>query len=292
MKIHSIYKNKEGKKKILDSYEQYLETFSVDFERMYISTRFGKTHVLVTGPSNGKPIFIFQGGNCINPITLSWFSELFQNYRIYAPDTPGHPGFSDEFRMSGKDESFALWIADLMEYFQIEKSSFIGPSYGAGIILRLATFLPKKMACSVLVSPAGIKMGSKLDMIRKILVPLSLFHITSNEKHLKKISDVMSLNSMKNIDHQIISEIFKSTKLEQDMPKLTDPNELLNYTAPTLLIAGDNDIFFPEKNVVSRAKELIPNSLTWKTYEMGHFPSTDHLKQINQDIIDFLQAHY
>ncbi|OLO39224.1 hypothetical protein BTR23_09235 [Alkalihalophilus pseudofirmus] len=67
-----------------------------------------------------------------------------EKFRIYAPDTIGHPGYSDETRISASDNSFALWISDLMEEFKIQKSAFIGPSYGAGIILRLATFLPEK----------------------------------------------------------------------------------------------------------------------------------------------------
>lgn len=84
----------------------------------------------MTGPKEAKPVFIFQGGNCINPMTLSWFSSLFSEYRIYAPDTLGHPGYSAETRISAKDDSFALWISDLMEHFKISKSAFIGPSYG------------------------------------------------------------------------------------------------------------------------------------------------------------------
>ncbi|MEC0092304.1 alpha/beta fold hydrolase [Paenibacillus macquariensis] len=146
MSEHTIYKSEEGKRKIHNYYESYLRMFDVDFQRVYVNTRFGNTHTLVTGPVDGKPLFILQGGNCINPMTLSWFSTLFGEYRIYAPDTIGHPGFSAETRISAKDESFALWISDIMEHFEVEKSAFIGPSYGGGIILRLATFMPEKIA--------------------------------------------------------------------------------------------------------------------------------------------------
>lgn len=158
-----------------------------------METSFGKTHVLVTGPKDGRPIFIFQGGNCINPMTLSWFLPLLQNYRVFAPDTVGHPGFSDENRISARDESFACWISELMGHFDIEKSAFVGPSYGAGIILRLAAFMPEKIACSVLVSPAGIQLGSKLEMIRKILVPLMLFKLNGSSKQMNKIANIMSI---------------------------------------------------------------------------------------------------
>ncbi|NIK76670.1 pimeloyl-ACP methyl ester carboxylesterase [Paenibacillus castaneae] len=289
---HTIYKSEKGKKKILDYYESYLKLFDVEFQRVFVNTRFGKTHTLVTGPVNGKPIFIFQGGNCINPMTLSWFSSLLDEYRIYAPDTIGHPGYSAETRVSAQDESFALWTSDLMEHFNVEKSAFIGPSYGGGIILRIAAFMPEKMACSVLVSPAGLKLGSKMKMIQKILIPMILYNMNLSQKQLQKIADVMSFNSMKELDKNIIGEIFTHIKLEQDMPKLTEKRELLNYHSPTMVVTGERDIFFPGKITIEKAKAIIPNLVTATTYEMGHFPSEQFLKKMNIDIKQFLSVNY
>lgn len=291
MSKNTIYKSEEGKRKILNYYESYLKLFEVEFQREYVNTRFGKTHTLVSGPIDGKPIFVFQGGNCINPMTLSWFSSLLEEYRIYAPDTIGHPGYSAETRISAKDESFALWVSDLMEHFKVEKSAFIGPSYGGGIILRLASFMPEKIACSVLVAPSGLKLGSKMKMIQKILLPMILFNMNSSQKQLQKIADVMSFKSMKEIDKNIIGEIFTHVKLEQDMPKLTEKRELLNYSSPTLVLAGRKDIFFPDEKVIKKAEEIISNLVT-TTYEMGHFPSEEFLKKMNNDIKQFLAVYY
>ncbi|OAB47152.1 alpha/beta fold hydrolase [Paenibacillus antarcticus] len=292
MREHTIYKSEEGKRKILKYYESYLKLFDVDFQREYVNTRFGHSHTLVTGPVDGKPLFILQGGNCINPMTLSWFSSLLGQYRIYAPDTIGHPGFSAETRVSPKDESLALWISDIMEHFKVEKSAFIGPSYGGGIILRLATFMPEKIACSVLVVPSGLQLGSKMKMIHKILLPLMLYKMNSSQVQLHKIADVMSFNSMKTIDENIIGEIFTHVKLEQDMPKLTEKKELANYSAPTMLLVGKKDIFFPAINVMRAAEAIFPNLVTTITYEMGHFPSQELFKEINNDIKMFLDVNY
>ncbi|MGM0884928.1 MAG: alpha/beta fold hydrolase [Bacillota bacterium] len=291
MSAHTIYKSEEGKSKILNYYEWYLKLFEVDFERVYVDTRFGRTHTLVTGPKEAKPLFIFQGGNCISPMTLSWFSELFGEYRIYAPDTVGHPGYSAETRISAKDESFALWVSDLMEHFKVKKSAFIGPSYGGGIILRLAAFMPEKIACSVLVAPSGLKLGSKIKMIQKILLPMILFNMSSSQKQLQRIADVMSSRSMKEMDKNIIGEIFKHVKLEQEMPKLTDKRELLNYFSPTLVLAGKEDIFFPAEKVIKTSEEIITNLVT-TSYDMGHFPDEVSLMEINTSIKQFLAGNY
>lgn len=119
--MSSIYRSEEGKSSILEEYEIYLNELGEKFTREYVETRFGKTHVLLTGPLDGKPLFILQGGNCVNPMTLSWFSSLFKEYRIIAPDTIGHPGYSEEARISARFDSFALWVSDLLDHYKIEK---------------------------------------------------------------------------------------------------------------------------------------------------------------------------
>jgi pimeloyl-ACP methyl ester carboxylesterase len=292
MPEHTIYKSVEGKNKLQTHYQSYLDSFDFDVEERFVDTRFGKTHILQTGPQSAKPIIVLQGGNCINPMTLSWFSSLQNEYRIYAPDTIGHPGYSAETRVSAKDNSLALWISDIMDGLQIDKCAFIGPSYGAGIILRLASYIPDRIACSILVSPAGLKLGSKMKMISKILIPMLMYQWTSSDKHLQKIADAMSMGSMNNTDKVIVGEIFKNAKLEQEMPKMTEREELLHYGAPTLVVAGKQDIFFPADAIEQRAQEIISNLISVKVYDMGHFPSTEHLKNIHDDISRFLKEYY
>lgn len=286
--MKSIYKNENGKKRILDYYDKYIQSVPVEIEHQYVKTSFGQTHVLVSGPSEGEPLFIFQGGNCINPMTLSWFTPLLSKYRVYAPDTPGHPGYSDERRMSGSDGSFARWIQELMTYFKIDQCALVGPSFGGGMILRMASYMPNKIKKAVLVSPAGIQLGSKAVMIKKILLPLLLFNFTRKREFLTRLTDDMSLKTMKNIDRDIIGEIFYSTRLEQDMPKLTEKSELTHYSAPTLVIAGEDDVFFPASKLEEKVKEILPFA-EYKSFRMGHFPSEDDLKTINHVILEFLK---
>ncbi|OEH93778.1 alpha/beta fold hydrolase [Bacillus solimangrovi] len=292
MKEISIYKTEEGHRRIVHQYEQYLNLLSFDFERVYVETTFGKTHVLVAGPVDGKPLFVLQGGNCINPMTLSWFAPLIRKYRVYAPDTLGHPGYSKQTRLSVSDDSFANWIIEIMEHFMIKKCAFVGPSYGAGIILKVAEYSPERIECSILASPAGISIGSKFKMIKDILLPMTMFKMTSAEKHLDKVTNRMSNNEMKQIDKQIIGDIFTHVKLERDMPSQVKKSQLTNYQSPTMVISGEEDVFFPAKQINKRAKEVLPDQTIIKTYKMGHFPSEKHLVEINREINIFLDKYY
>ena len=86
-----LYKNKEGKAKILAYYDKALSKLDVNYKDLFVDTRYGKTHILEIGPEEGKPLIIFHGGNVTNPVSLSWFMPLMNDYHIYAPDTIGHP---------------------------------------------------------------------------------------------------------------------------------------------------------------------------------------------------------
>ncbi|MFC0210947.1 alpha/beta fold hydrolase [Paenibacillus chartarius] len=292
MRYHTIYKSKQGKAILHQHYDKYVDSLGVEVERRYVPTRFGRTHVLQLGPEGAKPLMILQGGNCVNPMTLSWFAPLFRQYRIYAPDTIGHPGYSDETRLSGKDHSLAVWLSDVMVELGLTRSAWIGPSFGAGMVLRLAAHMPEKIACAALIAPAGIRLGDKSAMIRQILLPLIRYRLGGNPKHLNRIAEAMSLGGMKETDKSIIGHIFRYVKLEQDMPKLSELEELTGYRAPTLLIAGNRDIFFPGDRVISRAKDVIPNLMEAKLLDMGHFPSDEMLRLMNKEIQVFLEQTY
>jgi len=80
--------------------------------------------------------------------------------------------------------------------------------------------------------------------------------------------------------------------LEDEMPKLTTAEEMKDYRAPTLIITGTDDIFFPERNISRKAAGLFGDQLELKRYKMGHFPSDEDLMKIDVDIKSFLAKHY
>src|SRR5512138_1335631 len=108
----SIYKSSEGEREILELYDRFQASIDVVFEDRTTDTRFGRTHVLVTGPKQGLPVVITHGGNSINPQGLRGLLPLLKQdrYRVYAPDTIGHPGKSVQVRLSAVDQSYGQWL--------------------------------------------------------------------------------------------------------------------------------------------------------------------------------------
>ncbi|MBO1514994.1 alpha/beta fold hydrolase [Metabacillus bambusae] len=66
----------------------------------------------------------------------------------------------------------------------------------------------------------------------------------------------------------------------------------MQYNSPTLINTGEKDIFFPANRLNKVAREIISNLIDVKTIDMGHFPSEEHLIEINNEIKGFLNTHY
>lgn len=286
----TIYRSAAGEAKIRALYDRFLSRLGIPYESRTLETRFGDTHLLVAGPEGAQPLMLFHGGNVVNPLTLEWFEPLAREFRIYAPDTIGHPGRSAQRRLSPRDDSYGEWVVDLLDGLGLERAPLAGPSYGAGIILRTAACAPERVSRAVLLVPSGIANGPLWGMISEILLPMLLYRVTGRQDLLLRAIGPMFTEEPEDDVVELCGAVFRNVKLETRMPKDASPEELANFTAPTLLIAAEDDIFFPAHRVVPRTREIIPNLVAAETLPgSGHYPSREGLEFINQRILEFLR---
>jgi len=179
---------------------------------------------------------------------------------------------------------------DVLEGLSIERAAFIGPSYGAGIILRTAAFAPERISKAVLFVPSGIATGSISRTIFKIFIPMLMYQLFPTDKRLLKAVSPMFSGAVDEFTVEVTGAVYLHYKHETKMPRLTTEEELKNYTAPTLVLAGEKDIFFPAEKIIPRAKEIIPNLIAAECLKgEGHFPSIKSLGYINERILRFLK---
>ena len=254
----SIYRSIEGRNRILKLYDQNWDDLHLVKEDIFIETRHGQTHIVITGPQDGQPIVVFHGGNMISPVSFAWITSLTKTYRIYAPDTVGHPGYSAETRLDPGSFQYGEWAADVVDGLRLNQPVVMGGSYGAGILLNLAAHAPQKIGKGILVVPSGFAPPPLGSLLFQIGIPMILYMITKQRTWL-----VHSLEPMFPMPSdaviEITGEVYRSLKLEPEMPRSIGPEDLTNYHAPTLVLAADQDILFPGPAVLQRAREVIPN---------------------------------
>jgi pimeloyl-ACP methyl ester carboxylesterase len=138
-------------------YAEATNALGVPVESRSIQTRYGETHVLVIGAARDAPAaVVFHGGNFLNPYSLAWMLPALTRFRVFAPDTVGHPGLSDQRRLSARDDSYGQWAADVLSALQLDQASIIGTSYGGGIALRLCEVAPQRIERLILHVPSSI----------------------------------------------------------------------------------------------------------------------------------------
>ncbi|HSB66698.1 MAG TPA: alpha/beta hydrolase [Anaerolineales bacterium] len=292
MATTSIYKTPEGRAEILKLYDDSLNQLGLSFDDRLVNTRFGATHVLMSGPTWGLPLVITHGGNSINPQGLRELLPLLRSnrYRIYAPDTIGHPGKSAEVRLSSNNLSYGQWLYDVLTELGLGRATFVGGSFGAGIILRLAAYAPERIMKAALFVPAGIVKVPWLSMIRKIGIPYLLYLLSPTQTRLKQAVQWMGSEIDSNT-LQLIESVFQHVRVEANMPRPATREELRHFKAPALVIAGEKDAMFPGRAVAQRAKEIIPNLSFVECLKDGtHYSSKAHMAYINRRLIEFIES--
>lgn len=160
----------------------------MSYSEKTVNTRFGKTHVVIYGNPDGKPVPGFHGGNATNPYSLRPFVKHVDMTRIkfIVPDTIGNIGFSTGKRLSSSSTDYGKWACDILDAFQLKFVAVFGGSYGGEIALRLATFAPERIERLMLVIPSGIANANMYKMAEIAMPAIGYMLRPISEDKLKK----------------------------------------------------------------------------------------------------------
>ena len=262
----SIYRSAAGRRAIERVYESGISALPFDVDSRYVDTRHGRTHVLLAGPVDGRPVVVFHGGNSTNPLSLAWYADLVDEYRIVAPDTIGQPGLSAETRVDPRGDGYGEWVVDLLDAVDLgsgereptglDSVPMIGTSYGSGIVLRTAAYAPERIDRAALVVPAGFGTGSLVPMARIGLPALAYRFVPSAWLLERVLTSMVTATDPDPLLRETVATSLRHVALEREFPG-AEADELEEFTAPVTLFAAENDPFFPADAIVPRARALL-----------------------------------
>src|SRR5215475_11119883 len=119
---------------------------AVPFEEIATESRFGSTHVVVSGPVDAPPLVLLHG---YMATLLMWspnIADFSKDYRVYAIDIIGQPGKSipDEPVRNTKD--YVEWLTATLNVLHLDQVSLVGMSYGGWLALTYAIAAPERVA--------------------------------------------------------------------------------------------------------------------------------------------------
>lgn len=288
----TLYRTEEGRRIFLDLYEEVLARIPGPVERRRITTDFGATNVLVVGPEEAPPVVVLQGGNFPNPVTLLWFSGLFPHFRVYAPDLPGSPGYSDERHLHTHRGGPQRWPLQVLDALEIERAPHMGASYGAGVILEAAAASEGRISRMALLMPAGIARPRPWTLIRELAVPMLRHRLSPSPERLATAVAALHTDPPDELLLRIHAAIFRHLRLVSRMAAPPDPAALARARIPTLIVAGERDPLFPAAAVARRLPGLLPDARMLTLHGTRHFPSGQDHGVISRAIVDFARGEW
>jgi pimeloyl-ACP methyl ester carboxylesterase len=306
-----LYKSEESFAAMQAFYDKSLAALPVAVESRYVQTRFGRTHMLVAGPEDAPPLVLLQG---MAGSAILWHLQLedfSRQCRVYALDTIGQPGRSDPNPPSVMDDSYALWLLNVLDGLGLEQTDMIGISIGGYAIIRLGIIRPERLRKAVLLSPlrlarakftgsrwvgTAMKPDTEEDDLEDRLTVRDFNSPSGRQQYDRQLARAMALATRHyrlGVALGIPSDASRLEKLRvgssviRRFASAAPERELRQFTTPCLVVMGENEALYNPEKAAARAA-VMPNARVVIVPEAGHAAVFDRPEVINPIILEFL----
>jgi len=274
----TLFRDEKGRAVMEAAYERFRarlpEAKEGALESRVVSTRFGDTHVLVTGPANAPPLVVLHGALASSAHVLGELDSMRSAFRVYAVDVLGQSVKSADARIDVRGTAYGEWLVDVLDGLGLATAHLYGISWGGFVARKLIELAPERVDRLVLMVPAGIVTGSAWKGFTRVGLPLSLYLAFPSEARLRRFGEGI-LTTLDDDWLPYIGEAFRAYKLDIRLPPLAEPAPLAAFTRPTLVIAAEEDVSFPGAALLARAAVLFPHAETELLAATRHSPPTD-----------------
>lgn len=288
-KVHSVFKTSHGRSRYMNAYDKTLASlWGVPYEEKNISTRFGKTHVIISGPLSAPPLILLHGMNASSTMWYPNAKQFSKNNRVYCIDFILEPGKSASNGEIKKTEDLVKWYDEVFDELKLEKFAVAGESRGGWLAVQLALHSKKKISKIALLSPAQTFtwIKPKKEIFKNIL-----FDLFPKRQRLRSVMQTLTCD-VDNLSQLYIDQYYlavtqtKKNKSIFQVRPYTD-EELKSLRLPVLVLIGETDIINNEEGL-KRAQNLISGASVHIIPKAGHFVSFDKPEIVNKLVIQFL----
>jgi pimeloyl-ACP methyl ester carboxylesterase len=285
--IPATFKSADGYAAVMADYDRILSRWTVPYESVVVSTRYGDTYVLVSGSVDAPPLVLLHGA-AVN--AASWGLNVptwSRDYRIYAPDVIGEGGRSAATRLRRDGIQETEWLHDVFDALNIESAHVVGISLGGWLALMFAAHASERVRRMVALCPASIvplKWGFIVRGLRASLRP--------SDQNVRRVVHYMKARST-DFDDELLESVglmFRHTHLNLHRPRLLSDDELRRIHAPTLLLIGEREVICNPVKAIQRARRLIPNVCAEIVPATGHALNIEQAQMVNERVLAFLQT--
>jgi pimeloyl-ACP methyl ester carboxylesterase len=280
-----MFKSQKGKEEILQLYDAKLESLNVNYDYITLQTSFGITKIVATGNPKNPPIIVVHGSNGCAPIALETYSNLHKKYRVFAVDVLAQPNKSAETRLSMKDNSYGVWMNEIISILGISSVTMAGFSLGGLIILKTLEYNETSIKEVYLTAPAYIVNGNPFKALFNVFIPMKRYMKTKNVKYVEKfLSQLFTVRDEFAIE--FLSKVFLEFEMDFTPVPIITAKKAGKITTPINLFAAQDDIMFPGNKMIKRAAKIFPSLRKSTLIEQSkHVQNKEQNEMIEREIM-------
>ena len=233
--------------------------------------------IFVREEGRGEPLLLLHGFGGCGSEWSAFVPRLAERYRVIMMDLRGHGGSTNPGRTFTMRQS-ATDVLAVLDSLRLPQVRAVGISAGAMTLLHVATRHPGRVRGLVLIG-GTTAFGDEARAIMRTAVREQL-----PPEVLAGFGECATRGAAQ-VDELLAQ--FRAFEGMRDDPNFT-PADLARVTAPTLVVHGDRDEFFPVEIAVGMYRH-IPTAQLWIVPNGDHVPIHDPLVPFVDVTLRFLE---
>lgn len=296
--VKSLYKTEEGRRTAFASYDRSMLLWTVPYSDDWVDTEYGRTHIVVSGPEDGAPLFLIPG--LFGDATM-WYPNagpLSERYRVFSLDLTTYGGKSEP---SGKTvasvDDYAEWFEEVLRHYGYGSAAVAGLSYGSWLSLSLARVRPDLIAAAILLDPSESFIPMDGGIAWKGL--WSFFILPSRSKYVKFFDWIGGGYTDPEMDvwfEHLLDVVEFGTAKVNSVPQQRDlmkPGDFASVTMPVLIMGSGKPIVYKDPEAFAAAARVaLPHAEVEIVPDAGHGLNMEKPDDVNRRTLEFLAANY
>ena len=240
----SAFKTSEGEAAFLAAYDAALKQWPVPHEEVTTPSRFGTTHIIVSGPKDAPPLVLLHGYDATSVMWAPNIADLSRGHRVYAVDVMGQPSKSIPAEPIRSAEDYAAWLAATLDGLHLDRISLAGQSYGGWLALNFAIVAPERVEKLVLLSAGGFLPMVRQFSLRGML--MTLFPTRATVNWFMRWLGITAADAAPVLELMYLGVRHFRMPAEtlRVMPVMFSDDQLRAVHVPTLFLMGDREVIY------------------------------------------------
>lgn len=275
----------EARARLLQSYVRVLAHWPVPFESRWVDTRYGRAHVLVSGPSFAPPVLLLHGGGGNATTWIHNIEGLSRTLRVYAVDIIGDAGRSEGPRPTG-EEAYCLWLDDVLAGLDRCGMGLCGASFGAWLAAAYTRRFPGRVGRLAMLAPPNLG-----PLRRGFLFHAVMASLFPSERRLRRFQARVSSRHAPPVPPWAMDDLFVRWHSQRSSPSAPDTmtdEELRALPADALVVLGEDEALYDPQPAAARVRAHAPQVRLELLGAAGHTLAFDRAEVVD----DMLRAFF